>query len=91
MESFQSLALAVGQDEDPLALVRCADFTRREYSPRRLITKSFQFADDFSESKADVSFDVLEEAELGSENPNAICDEGPEVARVVSSKSLPCC
>jgi hypothetical protein len=31
-EFFDSLTLIVGQDEDPLSLVRCADFTRREYA-----------------------------------------------------------
>jgi hypothetical protein len=37
-EFFDSLTLIVGQDEDPLALVRCADFRRAEYSPRRFVT-----------------------------------------------------
>jgi hypothetical protein len=58
----------VGQDEDALPLVRRADFSRAEYSPRRRVTKLAQMFDDFSESKADVSFDVLEEAQPGSQN-----------------------
>jgi hypothetical protein len=65
-----SITAAVGQDEDALALVRCADFTRAEYSPRRLITDFFQFSNDLSESKADVSFDILEETESGANNSN---------------------
>jgi hypothetical protein len=81
-EFFDSLTLIVGQDEDPLALVRCADFTRREYSPRRLVTNLFQLSNDLSESEGDVSFDIFKEAELGSQNPNSVCDEGPEVAGV---------
>jgi hypothetical protein len=63
-------AVGVAQDEDPLPLVRCADFRRREYSPRRLITDLFQFSNDFAESKADVSFDILEETESGANNSN---------------------
>jgi hypothetical protein len=58
----------VGQDEDPLALMGRADFSRAEYSPRRRVTKSAQMLDDFSESKADVSFDVFKEAQPGSQN-----------------------
>jgi hypothetical protein len=34
-EFFDSLTLIVGQDKDALSLVRCADFSRAEYSPRR--------------------------------------------------------
>jgi hypothetical protein len=58
----------VGQDEDPLALMRRADFSRAEYSPRRRVTKLAQMLDDLSESEADVSFDVLEEAQPWSQN-----------------------
>jgi hypothetical protein len=71
--------------------VRCADFRRREYSPRRVITKSFQIFDDISESEADVSFNVLEEDDSGSHGNNSICDPRPEVSWVVFSKSLACC
>jgi hypothetical protein len=85
------LTFTLGQDEDALALVRCADFTRREYSPRRLITNAFQFADDLSESEADVSLDVLKEADSGSHSSNSICDPRPEVSWVISSESLACC
>jgi hypothetical protein len=58
----------VGQDEDPLALMRRAAFSRAKYSPRRRVTKLAQMLDDFSESKADVSLDVFKEAEPGSQN-----------------------
>jgi hypothetical protein len=67
-ESFQSRADAVGQDEDPLALMGRAAFSRAEYSPRRRVTKLAQMLDDFSESKADVALDILEEAEPRSQN-----------------------
>lgn len=91
IESFQSLAFAVGQDEDSLALMRCANFTRAEYSPRRFVTNAFQFADDPSESQRDVSFDVLKEADSGSHSSNSICDPWPEMSGVVFSKSFSGC
>jgi hypothetical protein len=81
----------VGQDENPLSLVRRAAFSRAEYSPRRFVTKFFQFSNDFSESKADVPLDILEEAELWSKKSNAACDVGPKMSWVVCSKSLPSC
>jgi hypothetical protein len=81
----------VGHNENSFSLVRCADFTRAEYSPRRRVTNLFQFSNDFTESEADMSFDILEEAELGSENPNSVCDKWPEVSWVVSSESFTGC
>jgi hypothetical protein len=87
---FQSLAAQVGQDKHSLSLVRRAAFSRAEYSKRRLITKLFQFSNDFSESKGNVSFDVLEETELWSKKSNAACDVGPKMSWVVCSKSLAC-
>jgi hypothetical protein len=50
-----------------------------------LITKLFQFSNDFSESEADVSLDILEEAELWSKNANAACDVGPKMSWVVGA------
>lgn len=90
VQFFDSLTLIVGQDEHPLSLVRRADFTRAEYSPRRRVTKASQLFDDISESEGDMSFDVLKEAESGSQNANAICDVGPEVAGVIFSEPLSC-
>jgi hypothetical protein len=89
--AWQSFVRAVGQDKDPLPLVRRADFSRAEYSPRRCVTNLFQLSNDFSESEADVSFDIFKEAELGSQNPNSVCDKWPEVARVVCAEALSGC
>jgi hypothetical protein len=89
--SFQSLAFAVGQDKHSLSLVRRTAFSRREYSPRRFVTKFFQLSNDFSESKADVSFDVFKEADSGLENANSTCDVGPQVSWVFCSESLSGC
>jgi len=87
-ESFQSLAAAVGQDEHPLALVGRTDFTRAKYAPRRFVTDACQFFNDCAESKADVSFDVLKEAESGPHKSNSVCNEWPEVAGVVGPESF---
>jgi hypothetical protein len=38
-----------------------------------------------------VSFDILKEAELGSQNPNSVCDERPEVPRVFCAEALSGC
>jgi hypothetical protein len=38
-----------------------------------------------------MSFDILKEAELGSQNPNSVCDKWPEVARVVGAEALSGC
>jgi hypothetical protein len=89
--SFQSRVVAVGQDEDTLSLVRRADFTRAEYSPRRRVIKASQFFNDISESKRDMSFDVFKEAKFWSQNPNSVCDVRPEVSRVFFSESLSSC
>jgi hypothetical protein len=35
-----------------------------------------------------VSFDIFKETELGSQNPNSVCDEGPEVPRVIGAEPL---
>ena len=86
--SFQSRAEAVGQDEHSLSLVRCANFSRAEYSPRRLVTEASQVSEDISEPKADVSFDVLEEAQGGLAKPNSVCDEGPEMPGIVCPLAL---
>jgi len=80
----------VGQDEHPFSLVRRADFTRREYSPRALITNAFQFSNDFAESEADVSFDIFKEAESWPKKSNSVCNPRPEVSWIVFTCSLAC-
>jgi hypothetical protein len=78
----------VGHDKHSFPLVRCANFTRTKYSPRRFVTNASQFFDDCSKSEANVSFDILEETKFGSHDSNSICDERPEVAWIVGAKSL---
>jgi hypothetical protein len=89
--SFQSLLLAVGQDEDSFSLVRRADFTRAEYSPRRRVTNVSQFFNDISESEGYVSFDVFKETKFWSKKSNPICDVRPEVSWIVFAESFAGC
>jgi len=70
--------------------VRRADFSRAEYSPRNRVTKAFQVCNDFSESKADVPFDVLEEAANRSNCLDVSLNEWPEVSGVFCAFAKPC-
>jgi hypothetical protein len=95
--AFESEAFGVGhgveggEDEHSLPLMWGADFRRAEYSPRHLVTHSFQVADDCGESHRDVSIDILEETESWLAKSNSICDPWPEVSWIVLSLSLSCC
>ena len=71
--------------------MRRPDFTRAEYSPRRLVTNLFQLSNDLSESEADVSFDIFKEAEAGAKKSNSVCDVGPEVPGVIGAESFTGC
>lgn len=86
--SFQSRAAAVGQDEDALALVRSANLSRAEYSPRRCVTKAPQVSEDIPQPKADMSLDVFEEADAGLAKSNSVCDVGPEMPGIVCPSAL---
>ena len=80
----------VGQDKDSFSLVRCADFTRAEYSPRRRVTCCSQVSEDFAESQANVTLDIFKETHSGANNSNCPQDVGPEVAGVFGSKAFAC-
>tara|TARA_R110002020_G_scaffold44181_2_gene127721 strand:- start:2740 stop:3261 length:522 start_codon:yes stop_codon:yes gene_type:complete len=88
---FQSDAVGDRQDKDSLPLMWRADFSRAEYSPRRCVTKAFQVFDNFSESEADVSFDVFKKASNRSNCFDVLPDVGPEVSWVFCAFALPCC
>ena len=79
------VADGVGKDIDSLALVRCADFSRAEYSPRCAVTIFFHVADDRGESKRDVSFDVFKEALSRSNCVDMFSDVGPEMSGIFFS------
>jgi hypothetical protein len=95
-EFFASLTVIDGHDEDPFPLVRCASFTRAEYSPRWIsvwrfhsVSDTSQVGKDFAQSLADVTFDVLKEDESRPHGNNSICDIRPEVAGVFVSEPFP--
>jgi hypothetical protein len=86
----QVVSLADGEDKEPLALVRCADFRRREEACRKAVAHADQSAGDFGEAEAEMMGDVLKEDEG---RPDLVDDAGdmwPEVARVVGTPALAC-
>ena len=58
-------ALAVGQDEEPLALVWRADFRRREYARVNVVTHAEKIRAHLSQSDPHMPSHVLEEAPGG--------------------------
>jgi len=84
----QVVALAVSEDEEPLAPVGRADFRRREEARRKAVPHADQSSGDFGEAEAEMMGDVLEkdEGRLGlADDPG---DMRPEVARVVGTPAL---
>lgn len=99
-----SLFVIVGQNEDTLPLVRCADLARAENSSRRAVTHSFQFAEDMEQNGrsggvapsvpgelgADDSFDIFQENKGRSASLDSIEDVWEEVAGVEVCSSFAC-
>jgi hypothetical protein len=84
----QFVPLADGEDEQPLALVRCADFRRREEACRKLVAHADQSCGDFGEAEAEMMGDILEEDEGRLNLADDAGDMRPEVARVVCTPAL---
>jgi len=84
----QVVALAMGEDEEPLALVGRADFRRREEARRKLVAHADQSAGDFGEAEAEMMGDILEEDEGRFDLADDAGDMGPEVARVIRTPAL---
>jgi hypothetical protein len=82
-----SLALAVGQDPEPLALMRRTDVRSAEQCRRHAVAHCFQVSNDILEAKRDVARDVLEEAERRRDLLDDSSDVGPEVAGIVSTSA----
>lgn len=78
-----SCAVTVGQDEQPLATVRSADFLRCEQTRRNSVAQSFQVANDILEAKRYVAGDVLEEAERRRDFFDDASHIGPEMAGII--------
>jgi hypothetical protein len=91
----QFVALADGEDEQPLALVGRADFRRREEACRKAVAHADQSAGDFGEAEAEMMGDIFKEDEgrfdfevawiLGTE-PSA-CD-AERLARIARSDDV---
>lgn len=84
----QVAPLADGEDEQPLALVRRADFRRSEEARRKAVAHADQPSGDFGEAKAEMMGDVLEEDEGRFALADDPGDMGPEVARIVRAPAL---
>ena len=86
----QVVALKMGEDEEPLALVGRADFRRREEACRKAVAHADQSAGDFGEAEAEMMGNVLEEDEGRFDLGDDAGDMEPEMARVVSAPALAC-
>ena len=84
----QFVPLADGKDEEPLALVRRADFRRREEACRKAVAHADQSAGDFGEAEAEMMGDILEEDEGRLDLADDARDMRPEVPRVVCAPAL---
>jgi len=84
----QVVALAVGENEQPLPLVGRTDFRRREEARRKAVAHADQSSGDVGEAEAEMMGDVLEEDEGRLGLANDAGDMGPEVARVVRAPAL---
>lgn len=84
----QFVPLADGEDEQPLALVRCADFRRREEACRKLVAHADQSCGDFGEAEAEMMADILEEDEGRLDLADDAGDMRPEVPRIVCTPAL---
>lgn len=84
----QLVALADGEDEQPLALVGRADFRRCEEACRKLVAHADQSCGDFGEAEAEMMGDILKEDEGRLDLADDARDMRPEVARVVGTPAF---
>ncbi|PPB79381.1 hypothetical protein LV82_02945 [Albidovulum inexpectatum] len=84
----QLVVLAMGEDEEPLPLVRRADFRRREEARRKAVAHVDQSSGDFGEAEAEMMGDVLEEDEGRRDLADDAGDMRPEVAGVVGTPAF---
>ena len=82
------VTLAVGEDEEPLALVGRADFRRREEAHRKAVAHVDQSSGDLGEAEAEMMGDIFEEDEGRFNFADDARDMGPEVARVVRAPAF---
>ena len=86
----QLVALADGENEQPLAPVGRADFRRREEACRKLVAHADPSCGDCGETEAEMMGDILEEDEGRLDLGDDAGDMRPEVARVVCTPAIAC-
>ena len=80
--------VGVGQNEQPLAQVRPADFRRRDDACCNAIAHALKVAGDVLEAEGQMAGDVLEEAPFRRDLGDDPRDVGPEVARIVPAPAV---
>ena len=78
----------MGEDEEPLALVRRTDFRRREEARRKAVAHVDQSSGDLGKAEAEMMGDVLEEDEGRLDLTDDPRDVRPEMARVLRAPAL---
>jgi len=78
----------VGQKEQPLPLVRRANFRRFEQSRRNSVTEPLNVGANNIEAESEVSGDVLEKHEAGFSLANDASDAGPQVPLIIDAAPL---
>jgi len=86
----QFAAFADGKYEQPLTLVRRADFRRSKETCRKAVAHADQSAGDFGETEAEMMGDILEEDERWLDLTDDAGDMRPEVAWVFSAEPSSC-
>lgn len=84
-----SLAVGVGQYEQPVADVRPADFRRRYDARCNAVAHALKVSADVSETEGQMACDILEETPPGLDLGDDPRDVGPEVARVILASPEP--
>ena len=77
----------MGQNEETVAPVACADFSRRLDARSNPIAQALKVSHDVSETQGEMAGDVLEETPFGLHFADDPGDLGPEVAGVVFALS----
>ena len=81
----------MGQDEDAHALVRRANFCRREQACRRRVAHAPKLSQGCFKAEADVTGDVFKEDPFRGTFPDDAVDLGPEVTGIVGPAALSSC
>lgn len=77
----------MGQNEEPVAPVACADFSRRLDARSNPIAQALKVSHDVAETQGEMAGDVFEEAPFGRDLADDPGDLGPEVAGVALALS----